>query len=672
MSLTMARLCLAPLLFTALFHTTLYAAVPADRIFPDSTKGFVTVINLADFAEQLDRTQFGRLLNDPLMRNFKRQVQSLLTERLEQAFGFSPADISTFPSGEAALGMIAPPGQLPGYVLVINVADQKTETERYIAGLTQRFVNAGTAKTTETYKEQPITILTFPASGTPLAVRSPRIEITIEPTERTAHYMLFQDWLIASDQLHLLKLIVDRIAESDSSEPSGKALADVEAYQTVMRRCLSDLPEGISPAVRWYVDPLGYGESLRHLLRGSLAQNRRDKPTIVSILRQQGFDALQGIGGVITVKTEEQEVVYRTFIYTKKPYRLAMRMLAFPDGTDFTPPVWMPADLARCTMFYVDPAAVFDNIGVLADAFLGEEGVWDDIMRGLETDPNGPQINIREELIAHLGTRILGMSRYEKPITTESESLVVAIEQKEGRQQAMLAGMEKLFGTDPEMTFTQYNGHKIWHRKPTEDVWEPIDLDIPDIFQQPPGPQQSSGSGFPPSLVDTPPSAGALQDEDDLPPVFPHGGVVVAKGSLIVATNIEYLTVILDRLDNTQESARSTIGNEAEYKAVNSIFAGLGITDKPHFFQFFARTHETFRPTYEMIRQDKMAQSQAIAGKLLNAVLSPDGETGVRRQVLDGSTMPEFEKIEHYFGKIGIYGATQPDGYFIKGFSADR
>ena len=658
----MSRLWLI-LLTAALLSPSLFAAsLPADKIFPATTKGFVSIQNLKEFGEQWKQTQFGQLLDDPLMADFKNEVQQQLTERMEQAFGITLDGISSLPSGEVAFGMIAVPEQVPGYVLTMDVAGQRAETERYLANLTQKLVEVGVKRESETYKGEPITILTFPPPETLPTVRSPRIEITFEPVERKAHYILLQDTLIASDQLHLLKLIADRIAPPAANAVADHALADVESYQVVMKRCLDDIPAGGSPVIRWYVEPLDYGESIRVLLRGSVAQNRREKPSIFTILKQQGFDAIQGIGGVVTVKTEEQESVFRTFIYTKKPYRLAMRMLSFPDGMNFAPPIWMPSDLARCSMFYVDPMAIFDNVGVLVDAFLGEEGVWEDILKGLEEDEHGPQINIREELIVNLGSRVLGMSRYEKPITAKSESLVVAVELNEGREPAMLAGMEKLFGTDPEMTFMPHNSHKIWHRKP-QDVIEP-DWDFPTLFPQ-------AGTDLPPPLV--PPPALPLGDEDhDPPPIFPDGGVVVAKGALLVATNIEYLKVILDRLDNPEGSARSTIGNEAEYKEVDRIFAGMGLTDKPHFFQFFARTHETWRPTYEMIRQDQMAQSQAIAGKILNAVLSSENESGVRRQVLDGSTMPEFDKIEHYFGKIGIYGITEENGYFIKGFTVER
>jgi hypothetical protein len=336
-----------------------------------------------------------------------------------------------------------------------------------------------------------------------------------------------------------------------------------------------------------------------------------------------------------------------------------MQMLNFPDRTNFAPPIWMPSDLARCTMIYIDPAAIFDHFGMLFDALVmqGEEGVWKDILAGLEEDPHGPQINLREELIVHLGNRAMGMSRYEKPITTKSESIVVAVELKEGREPNVHAAIEKLFGTDPEMKATEYRSYKIWHRVPADEVIAPIEFEVP-------------------SLVDTVQVAARtpapVPAEADSPPVFPDGGVVIAKGCLFVSTNIDYLKTVLDRLDAEADSAKSAISNEAEYKEIDRIFTVMGITNKPHFFQFFARTHETLRPTYEMIRKGQMPQSQAVFGKALNMVLSPDEEAGSRKQTLNGRSLPEFDKVQHYFGTVGIYGVSEDNGYFIKGFSLER
>jgi len=110
----MSRLWLI-LLTAALLSPSLFAAsLPADKIFPATTKGFVSIQNLKEFGEQWKQTQFGQLLDDPLMADFKNEVQQQLTERMEQAFGITLDGISSLPSGEVAFGMIAVPEQVPG------------------------------------------------------------------------------------------------------------------------------------------------------------------------------------------------------------------------------------------------------------------------------------------------------------------------------------------------------------------------------------------------------------------------------------------------------------------------------------------------------------------------------------------------------------------------------
>ena len=210
------------------------------------------------------------------------------------------------------------------------------------------------------------------------------------------------------------------------------------------------------------------------------------------------------------------------------------------------------------------------------------------------------------------------------------------------------------------MQATEHRSYKIWHRRPMEDIIAPIDFDIPDIF--------SNGVSGNVNTIPVVARASQPVDDEDRPPMFPEGGVVVAKGHLLISTDVEYLKVILDRLD---APVTSSIKDEAEYRNVDQNFASMGLKDRPHFFQFFARTHETLRPTYEMIRLDRIAQSQTLLAKLLNEFLSPE-EAGIRRQIIDGSTLPEFDKVQHYFGKVGIYGVSEGDGYFMKGFTLER
>ena len=84
----------------------------------------------------------------------------------------------------------------------------------------------------------------------------------------------------------------------------------------------------------------------------------------------------------------------------------------------------------------------------------------------------------------------------------------------------------------------------------------------------------------------------------------------------------------------------------------------------------FVRTDEAFRPTYELIRQGRMPESETMFGKFLNRMLTTEveKEEGVlRKQRLDGSGLPNFEMVRRYFGPAGRVLRSDKDGWLLTG-----
>ncbi len=462
--------------------------VAAETFFPDSTKGFVVIRNLKELGDAWEKTQIGGLMNDPLMEAFQKDMQRSMNARMENKFGFTLDGIEKLPSGEVAAGMIAIPDKMPGFVVTMNVSDRRKETDDYLKRLSDKLTSVKVKKTTEKYKDTEIVRFTFPEAqqpaGAPTAktsarLRNPQSETKLPP--RQAFYTICMDHLLLSDQQHLIQLMIDRM----TGEQTKNSLADVENFQRAMERCMEDVDGQSNPQIRWYIEPLEYGESVRTLMRGPVVEKRREKPSVFAVLKNVGFDAVKGIGGVVSIKAENKETVYRIFVYAQKPFRQAMKMLAFPDNTHFKPASWLPPDIVRCTTLYIDPLAIFDNFGPLFDNLImqGEEGVWQDILTGLKEDVNGPQIDLREEVLVHLGQRVMSMSKYQLPITPQSECIVVAVELKEGKEQNMIDALKKLFENDPEMQSTKQGSYVLWHRIPDEDVIKPFSgpSGVPDL-----------------------------------------------------------------------------------------------------------------------------------------------------------------------------------------------
>ena len=86
----------------------------------------------------------------------------------------------------------------------------------------------------------------------------------------------------------------------------------------------------------------------------------------------------------------------------------------------------------------------------------------------------------------------------------------------------------------------------------------------------------------------------------------------------------------------------------------------------------FGREDETIRPTYELLRAGSMPKSKSVFGQLLNGMLG-DGKPGtVREQKIDGTTLPEFEKVRRYFGTTCLGMESTVEGWYLVGASLPR
>ncbi len=179
-------------------------------------------------------------------------------------------------------------------------------------------------------------------------------------------------------------------------------------------------------------------------------------------MRNQGIGAVQGVGGFLDFAVEGYEMVHRTAVYAPLPYEKSMKMLVFPNAADFAPQPWVPRDIATYTTLYFDIANAFENFGAMFDELFGQgdRGAWEDVKQSLKEDPNGPQIDLREDLIKHLGRRVSVLTDYQLPITTTSERLLFAIEAKNPK--AVAAAIEKLMKNDPTWRRRELKGQVIF------------------------------------------------------------------------------------------------------------------------------------------------------------------------------------------------------------------
>ena len=616
-----------------------------ERLLPKSTVGALLVTHPKQLSDHWKETQLGQLTNDPVMKPFTEDLRRQFQDRwarIRDRLGLRLEDLKGVPGGEMAVALIAPTKDKAAVALVLDVTDHVPQAQGLLDKVTANLIKKGAKQKRETVEGTTVIVFDLPE--------------TRESSATRAVYFLSGSLLGASDDQSVIEGVLKR--KLGQAAP-GDSLADLPAFGAVMNRCRQDAKA--MPQVRWFVEPFGYVEAVR---AATPEEKRRKGVTVLDVLRDQGFTAVEGVGGFVDLKVDGYEVLHRTAVFAPKPYKpapapyenkVSMNMFVLPNSDQFALPAWVPNDIAGCTTFNWDILGAFDNLGPTFDQLVGEgeTGVWDDVLGSLKDDPNGPQIDLRSELIAHLGQRVTTIRDYRLPITTTSERLLFAIEAR--NEAAVAAGIKKMLQDDPTIERREFEGLDIWETVEEETHAIPAAplVDLPTLGSKK---KQPSKTGRRP-LVE--------EEDEEEPRLLPHAAVTVVNGHLLVASHYDFLIEVL-----TKAKQPDPLGESMDYRVVDGVMKQLGAG--ANCVRSFSRTDETYRPTYELIRMGKMPESQAMLGRILNALLGPRKKGAVRKQKVDGAKMPDYQVVRRYLGPAGTFGTTEENGWFIVGFTLKK
>ena len=602
------------------------ALPPTETLLPDTTRGFLSAPDAKTAKDRFNRTQLGQLVNDPVMKPFTEDLRRQFNERwssVHERLGLVLEDMKGVPGGEAAVGVVQPGPNQTASILIFDVTGHHGQAKELIDKATTNLTKQGAKKRTLQVAGTPVLVFDLPKQ---------QGKDVDQPQQQTI-WVLKGDLLAAADHLPTIEGVLAR-----ASGKGGGSLAEFPPFQAVMKRLKADAGKA-APHVRWFIQPLGYLEVAR-TTRGERSQ--RKGKSWVDVFKSQGFAGIQGIGGFVDFDVDKYELIHRTAIWAPPPRELSMKILSLPNRKEFGPQAWVPSNLAGYATLYFDVLNAFDNLGPLFDDVVGQgdTGVWQEVLDGLKKDPNGPRIDLRNELVVNLGQRVSILSDYQVPITTTSERLLFAIEAKD--EKAVAAALDKMFKNDKEMRQRVFRQRVIWESVPEEKAEVPaVTLDLPGLK-----PEEEGKAPRPQSHGDA---------------LLPNAAVTVADGYLFIASHYDFLVKILTKIDQREALSRSI-----EYQVVQKSLARFGLSEKAA--QTFGRTAEQVRPTYELIRQGKMPESETMLGRMLNTFFGA-GRKGVpRKQEVDPQKMPDYEFVRRYLGPAGMHAVSEPDGWFLKGF----
>lgn len=541
-----------------------------------------------------------------------------------QKLGIDMDDVKAVAAGEIGLGLIEVEKGPAAIALTIDVHGRGDAVKSLLAKVDQDLTKRKAKRSAANAGGVELTMYAIPPQND-------------KDIARNAVFFVHQDMLVATDS----RVQAEEMIRRFGSAP-GDNLAGVPGYQQINQQCAAEAKD-LKPEVRWFIDPFNYAHAMRSLQRTD-APARHGKDYL-AIFESQGFDAITGIGGYVNLALYDSfEMLHRTYVYAPavagnpEKYKLAMQMLRFPNGENLTPQDWIPRQLASYRTFNMDLQNAYQHFGSLFDALAGYENAFNDVIEGLEKDPYGPQVQVNNDFIQHLGSRVSIVTDYDTPITTKSERFVIVVDVKD--EKAVAAAIEKFMKADPNAHQREFEGKTVWEILPPENDVPELEIALDPLTPaEEPGAEAAKGAAMSTSAV------------------------CVTNGQMFMASHMDYLKTVLSK-----KPAGETLPESGDFRQVEASINQL-ITG-PLAARCFVRTDEAYRPTYELLRQGKMPEAETLLGRVLNRMLTTpeDEDEGVlRKQKIDGRALPSFEMVRRYFSPMGTAVRSTEEGWFIVG-----
>ena len=598
------------------------AIIPATQLVPVSTQGFVRFSNLPQFLDRWNKTQLGVLAELPSMKAFWEEQQNEIEKRFRDAgwqINLHPNDIKEIATGQVAIAWIAMPSEIRkpySVVLVVDIAGKEVETQQVLERVEEELKNRKATIEQTKFLEQSITHAVLPRQ---------QGELKIEES----FYVISKGQLIAADDMKAIEFVLNQ--QAGKSQPT---LSDSENYKTSVNHLEGKVA---SADFEYFVSPIGLANVLR-----SISHKPSTRQTdILKVLTNQGFDRISAVTGKVQLAAEQMDVQHECFVLAPKPWPEAVQILDFPNMADSNVPNWVGKNSASFLSTAWNAKEAFWKVEGIVDEIAGETGTFDIVIEGIQTDPKGPQIDIRNDILPFMTNEIYAISDCVEPITPDSRRSLIAIRITNNEKLSKV--LDRIMKDEPDATPMDFEQHRIWV------VSHEDDADLANI-------------GLDEDLDSFDSNPGGDENAEEEQPWLNNWAIAVHDSYLMFSSHPEMITDAIKA-----EFKTSPLTTQADFARAQAKVVELS-NGKPNCFWNVDRADLSFKMQYELFRQDKLPQSRSMIASIADRILRPKKDVKDEVQRVKGDRLPPFETIRQHLLPGGTVIQTQDDGWSIQSF----
>jgi hypothetical protein len=565
-----------------------------------------------------------------------QQVRDILDEK-NVRLGITLDDIKDVRSGEICFAGVLMDDNANnrghGVVILADVRGNEAKAEALLEKIALEMKDLGGVK-------EPID----PIQG--VAVTKWKVPQVRDPNLKFDTFQTICDgWLIATDNYSVLFNILLRIKQPAENQ-AIRRLIDDPTFLAIQQRINVEAAE---PEIRWFVEPFGYIELAQKIAKQeNLLKKREDDHA--QKLRENGFDALRGVGGLVAVNKHDFDVFYRVFAYTAADQvqgatrKRALEIFDFRNLNQdpLLPPDFIPANYVSHFGMTWDMGKAYDNVGPIVDIFFGK-----DFFQQLENSfINDSKVNMRE-LVGRLANRLEIVSAVRKPIDPNSERVAILI---------------PVNGTDDELKKLFRDIKRLSHNS---ELKSERGLEYLEINSEEDESEDELQIDIINRFGDDNETVDAEEEEDGHTPyLFAKKFIAVVNRNLVVSNNADVLFELRDhqpsqKFQDAEDFLRvqTAVGKFVNWEIVSA--------------RQFGRLDQQLETNYEMFRQGNMGASQTVLARILNEAFRVEGQDDKKPRVqkMDATTLPSDYAglVAPYLGYTGMALETHPDGWLLTG-----
>ncbi len=602
------------------------------QLFPADAAGVVRVADMPTLCEVWKKTTLHELGQDDVMgpllqANFG--ANGTMWSNVGDKIGVRPKDLFEIASGEVVAAWLPFENERRRPSCLAIVADIRGNHDGAVkvADRIDRELKADGATRSDVQKFGELVRIYKPKSR-PGQLKIEEVVIVVT-----------QDRMIATNRDSVVFEMLEAIPTGGLQTP----VADAELYQTVTDQVAARIEiDTPGSTVQWYVRPIAMGRIIRDVAN----VDRGNKVKILDLLEHQGFDAVQAMGGTVVVAQGQYDLLHRGYIHAPavadQPdrYRLAARILQFPNSAMRPLPSWIPKTIATATQINWKIEKGFWALETLVDEAFNDK-IFRPTIAGIRDDEEGPQIDLEKKVLPSLGEHLLLLTDNTKPATTGSERMLIAIEVR--NEAAIQEAVKKAMEVEPDVTLVEtVPGVDIWKVERTEDQFEE------DVFFD-----DFADFGEP------------IEEQPPLLNTWAIAMVGKAKGAdtsyLIFASHVELLVEAAQRI---QSGAGDGLADQPDIKALFAATKEAGADQVA--IQRVVRLSESLETKYELLRRGELRDNDSVLSAVIRRMFKDEEQEDVGRP--NAGKWPPYSHVKKFFGDASSFVETTDTGWNLNAF----